>query len=487
MHLPFDVECEQAVLGGCLRDNAHIDKIAEIVGPDDFYDPLHGRMFEAICYLQTEGQVTPMFLNAVMKSDPGMAMVGGAPYLDALRDAAPSLANFTNLARLVRDHSQRRKVIDAGQRMLDAASLPPQEAPTDALIDHFQVEVDQIANGSQTVSKRPVRASDALHAMLRDIERQAVAERPLGVKTGLDPLDRIIGPLLPSKMLIVGARPGMGKSILGTNIARSVAQQGVPADYLVKEMDNDELSARIGCEIDYDRCAQDGLEPLHYGWFVQKSARPEAVHRLAEANIKLQELDLDLFSVPTMTIEWIEALCRRRSRARPGHRIVVIDHLQHVEWEGAPRGANTVQVVSQITMRLKSLAKALGITIVLLSQLSRDLEKREDKHPLMSDFRESGSIEQDADIMIGLMRPMRYAQHGIKAAKNDEQRHKAILAYDEAKNVIEVGVLKNRGGAEADYFRMFIEEKASVIRAQASDSAGDGEFDYGALAKELRG
>jgi replicative DNA helicase len=159
-----------------------------------------------------------------------------------------------------------------------------------------------------------------------------------------------------------------------------------------------------------------------------------------------------------------------------------------VEWANAPKGANSVQVVTQITKRLKALAKALGITIVLLSQLSRDVDKRDDKHPMMADFRESGSIEQDADIVVGLVRPMRYAQHAIKAAKNAEQRHAAILAYDDAKNVVEAGVLKNRGGRESDYFRLFIEEKASVVRGNAPDHQPEaGEFDYGALEKELRG
>lgn len=488
-HEPFDIDVEQALLGICLAENSKIDQAAEMLDGADFYDPLHGRVYDMIVQLQSEeaGEVTPLILHSVMKSDPGVIETGGQAYFDALRAAAPALGNIKDLARIIRDLAQRRGLIKAGGDLAAAAQESPATAPTAQLCDNFQVLVDEIASGTTAHRKRrAVRADEAGRDLLRRIEEQANAETAHGVSTGLEFLDRIIGGLFPGKVLVVAGRPGHGKSILGTNIARAAAAR-IPVDYLSGEMDTDELSARIGCDIDFDRAAAEKLEPLKYGDFVHLKATPGQFERMVLANDIAQDLQLEYFDVSGITLEWIEATCRRRSRQKPGHRLVIVDHLQLVELANARRGANTNEIITVITKRLKALAKELGITILLLSQLSREVEKREDKHPQVSDLREGGSIEQDADVIVGIVRPLLYARQKLQAAKNEEQRHKAILEYDEAKDVFEAAVLKNRGGRTTEYSKLFIKPESSAIRDRAPDSGqGADLIDWGKLAEDLR-
>lgn len=486
-HAPYDIDMEQAIIGCCLRDNSLIDQAAETLDGAHFYDPLHGRIWDCMTYLQTECEVTPLTLNATMKSDPGVIETGGVAYFEALAAAAPAMRQVKVFAGIIVDLAQRRAMIDAGSKLVAAAHEPPQDAPTHIVLDAFQVAMDQIANAGPTVKRRPVRAAAAVSSMLSKIHAQATAQIPHGVKTKLEPIDEVIGAMLPGKLIVIGGRPGMGKSILAMNLARAAAEGGVPADYLCGEMDDDEMAARAGTDIDFDFAQRERLDPLQYGDFISMRATAHEMYRMAAAGQRLEELDLEFVDASGMTIEWIEAFCRRRCRARPGHRVVVVDHLQLVDWDQQPRGTQLVRLIREVTKRLKSLAKALGITIILLSQLSRDIDKRDDKYPQMTDFRESGSIEEDADIIIGIMRPLRYADRAIKAAKNAEQRHEAILAYDDAIGVLEAALLKNRGGKETGYFKLFIDQGASAVRSQKPDVAPvDGELDYGQLEQELR-
>lgn len=498
-HDPWDIALEQAVLGGMLVDNRKIDVASAILEPEDFYDPLHQRIFEMSCYLLTEGSVTPPILYAVMKTDVGLEEVGGSSYLLDMAIVGSSSAPIPEYCRIIKDLSSRRNIIALAEGLLADATLPPRETPTSALAEKATDGLNAILLGTSAGAKRrSVKATDALADMLRRIEAQAVAERPHGVRTGIEPLDEIIGGLFPGKLLIVAGRPGMGKSIVGTNIAKNVARRsstepgvpdfGIPVDYLSAEMDNDELSARVGTDIDFDRCAPEGLKPAAYGDFTQMRATGEMVGRLAEANLKLHDLDLEFFD-SNLTLEWIEATCRRRSREKPGHRLVIIDHLQLVSVAELRRGANRNDEQTIITKRLKALARDLGITIIALSQLSREVEKRDDKRPILADLREGGSIEQDADIVIGIMRPILYARAKIQAAKNEEQRSKAIVEYDDAKGVLEAAVLKQRGGRTTNYFRLYIDEKASAIRATPPAIPGkEGDLmDWVKLAEDLRG
>lgn len=497
-HDPWDISLEQAVLGAMLADNQLIDTAASLLEPEDFYDPYHGRIFETATFLNNDGAVTPAILYSILKSDPAAAETGGAAYYDAIRTAAPAMPPIREFCGIIKDLSGRRAIIFMAEDITAEAYKSPREMPTADLAEQASSVIDGIIAGTKAGrARRAVRAVDASNDMLRRIEQQAVAETQHGVKTGLDPIDEIIGGFFPGKFWVLAGRPGMGKSIIATNIAKNVAARlleggatfGIPVKYLSGEMDNDELSARVGCDIDFDRCAEDGLKPMAYGDFTHMRATGEMVGRLAEANIRLHELDLDFFDIPSLTLEWVEATLRRLARAKPGHFLAIIDHLQLMTWLGARRGANLNEIQTEITKRLKALAKELGITILALSQLSRGIESRDDKHPILADLREGGSIEQDADGVIGIMRPLVYARAQLQNAKNEEQRSKAIVAYDEAKGVLEAGVLKNRGGRTTDqYFRLFIDPAASAVRSQPPRKAGEPDLiDWAKLSEALQG
>lgn len=484
---PWDVDLEQAVLGSLLVDNRLIDAASAILEPEDFYDPYHARVYEMIVHLQTEGVVTPVVLGAVMKSDPAFAEMHGVTYYAGLAQAAPSLPPIRQYCEILKDLAGRRGLLVLAEDLAHEAYLPPREAPTAALAEKATDRLNSILSGAKGHHKRAaVFAADAADAMLRRIEEQSTAAVQHGVSTGLDWLDKLIGGLFPGKLLVAAGRPSMGKSILATNIARAAARF-IPVDYLCGE-DGDELPARLATDIDFDRCGPEGLPPLKYGDFVHLKPLTESqFERFVLATGQLRELDLNIFDVSGMTLEWIEATCRRRAREKPGHRLVIIDHLQLVDWVAARRGANRNEIQTEITKRLQALAKELGFTILVLSQLSRDVEKREDKHPQLADLREGGSIEQDANVVIGIMRPLIYARAKIQAAHSEDQRHKAILEYDEAKDVVKIAVLKNKGGRTTEYSKLFIKPEASAIRDRAPETSDGAQtsIDWGKLAEDL--
>lgn len=484
---PWDIDLEQAVLGSMLVDNRQIDVAASVLEPEDFYDPYHARLFEMICHLQTEGVVTPVVLGAVMKSDPAFAEINGVAYYASMAACAPAMPPVQAYSAILKDLAGRRALLVLAEDLAQEAYLPPREAPTAVLAEKATDRLNAILSGSKAHKRRSaVTAADAASDLLRRIEEQATAEVQHGVSTGLEWLDKLVGGLFPGKLWVAAGRPSMGKSILGTNIARAAATR-IPVDYLCGE-DGDELPARLATDIDFDSAAAAGLHPLKYGDFVQLKPIPDAqIERFVLATGHLRELDLNIFDVSGMTLEWIEATCRRRAREKPGHRLVIIDHLQLVDWIAARRGANRNEIQTEITKRLQALAKELGFTILVLSQLSRDVEKRDDKHPNLADLREGGSIEQDANVVIGIMRPIIYARAKIQAAHNDDQRHKAILEYDEAKDVLKIAVLKNKGGRTTEYSKLFIKPEASAIRDRAPDTV-DGvqtSIDWGKLAEDL--
>lgn len=465
--LPHDIEVEQQVLGWCLRDNVLIDEASASLEPEDFFDPFHQRVFEMMGVLRTDGDVTVSVLSSVMRTDPAFGKDGLPPdYLKGLRLGSDSTPSFKEWVSIIRETAQRRRMVEIGERLIEDARAGRQFGAAAAKV--AEQATDDLAGIAASAKggkhRRGIPVYEALDKLMRDIESQANAETPIAIPTGLPRLDNLLGGLLPGRFYVVGARPGMGKSILATNLAKAAARAMFPADYYSGEMGAEEIAARLGCDIDFDRCFSEKMKPLVYQHFVNMKAGAQEIHRLAEARVKLAELPIEFFDAGRLSIEYINATARRRHRLNPVRRLILVDHLQKVHWEGKPRDASRVQEISEITGQLVTLAKDTGASIVALSQLSRDLENRDDKHPRQPDFRDGGSVEQDADVLIGLYRPMRYAVEKIRQAKNEEQRLSAIAAADDAKGKLEIGILKQRAGAEVDYFPVFIEEKAAAVR-----------------------
>lgn len=270
----------------------------------------------------------------------------------------------------------------------------------------------------------------------------------------------------------------MGKSLFATGVARTAAALGWPVDYYSGEMDDDELSARLVCDQEYESAIETGRKPLAYRDFVQMRASA-LLERFTLAQIDLSNLaPIDLFCPGGMELEWLDSSCRRRHRETKGtRRLVIIDHVQHVHFGGLRRGGNRAEEMTKITRALKDIAADLGWPVVAVSQITRGAEDRDDPRPQMADFRDSGSIEQDADGMIGVYRPWRDLAIKARAARNKARASEkpvdeiaageAESRRDSSENVIELGVIKNRYGPEADYVSAYVRPESSVIRESA--------------------
>lgn len=472
-HPLHDVTAEQCLIGAFLRaPSATISIARALVSAADFFDPLHQMIVELIYSFEEEGRaISAVSLNAWIKHHPGIKEIEDAPpgregqmYLQACASAAPGDNQVDGLAAVIADFALRRQAVEAMGEAWDqiqGKGLPAPQPIMPALEGVVNV-ADQITEKQQARSAE-VGLADHGDALIKAISHQAVAQTEFGMRTWT-PLDEVLGGLYPETLLVGGGRPGMGKSVLGTNLCRLAAYQGIPADLWSIEMPGRENAARFQCDEDYDDARRRGIVGLHYEDLVKMRASTAQFERAVLANGRLRELDISVFSEDRVTMSRIAAVTRARVARKPGFRLVVIDHLHILMPEERYRGRR-VDELSEITGMAKRLAKRTGACIVLLAQLSRDIEKRDDKRPYMADFRDSGSIEQDADVVMGLYRGEYYANAAIRSARNDEQRLKAISEYDACKGVLEIEVLKQRSG-QTKTVKCFIDIACSAIRGQ---------------------
>jgi replicative DNA helicase len=478
-HPLSDVELEQTLIGVMLRDQgAAVAAARAVVAPSDFSEPLHEYVVELIYQFDEEGRaINPMTLNAWIKHNPALQETNrlfsedyppgkeGAFYLSTLARAAPYDANTAAIAEMLLDFSLRRQAVWAmgeAEDMLTGRGLAAPQPIMPALENVVRI-ADEISE-KQTSRTMELGAAEQGDILLRQISHQAVAETEFGMRTNLGELDRVLGGLYPETLIVAGGRPGMGKSVLGEALCRQAALQGIAADWWSIEMPARECTARLICDQDYDLSIQERLDPLHYEDLVKMRATAGQMERAVIANGDMRQLPISIFSEDRVTMSRIAAVTRSRVARKPGMRLIVIDHLHILMPEDRYRGRR-VDELSEITGAAKRLAKRTGSIVVLLAQLSRDIEQRDDKRPFMSDFRDSGSIEQDADVVLGLYRGEYYANAAIRSAKNEEQRTKAIREYEECAKSLEIEVLKQRSG-ETKTTKCFIDIASSAIRPE---------------------
>ncbi len=308
--------------------------------------------------------------------------------------------------------------------------------------------------------------------------------------TGWTPFDKQLGGFQPESFTVVAGRPGMGKSIMGTNLLRiaglQLDDQGErvydPTSYSL-EMSQAENVARIIAEIDFRRCTEEGrTDPIHYA-NVRKNRLTEAQFtRYVLIGQELGKLGIQVFDKAKMTMQRIRALARARAQLSRRRPFIVIDHLQIIEGASYHRG-NRLEALTEITGLCKALAKQLACPVIGLSQLSRGVEGREDKRPVLADLRESGSIEQDADAVVFMYRPEYYLRQKLRHAFATKAKNSAeIMAEaDKAKGVLDLDVAKNRHGAVGDV-TLFIDVASGVIMESApgSDDGGQSALAFGA-------
>ncbi len=448
-HVPYDIDVEQALLGAILVDNQAIERVSAMVKSGHFYDPLHARLFDAMMATFERGGggvITPLTLHAAMKADPGLVEVGGHAYLSNLAQAAPALANVRDYARILHDLAVRRSLIRLGEDIVNTAFEAPHEMPPQAQIEEAEKALYRISETSR-YGEGPIDFAEALKRAVDSAEKaQLRGGRISGVSTGFADLDSLLGGLQPSDLLILAGRPGMGKTALATNIAFNAARfyaqdmadgvevtRGAPILFFSLEMAAQQLSARILSEQ-----TEIEMSKIRSGRF-SDSEWQTFVHRMQD----LSTLPLYIDDTGGISIAQIAARARRFKREKKIG-VIVIDYLQLIE--PARRAENRVQEITEVTKGLKALAKELNVPVLALSQLSRGVDSRDDKRPVLSDLRESGSIEQDADVVMFVYREAYYLK-SRKPAEDDPEFVKWSEKMERVNHLADLLVEKHRHGA----------------------------------------
>ncbi len=417
--LPHNIEAEQALLGALLVNNDVYDRVASIVQPAHFFDPVHARIFEVSAErIRKNALATPVTIKAFLENDPGLAELGGPAYLVRLAGAAISLFAARDYAQLVYDLAIRRELIGLGQTIAEKAARAELDSePKDQIVEAEQAlyqlgEQGKIDKGFQTFRRAVI---DAVKIANAAYERDGGLA---GLSTGLADLDKRLGGLHPSDLLILAGRPSMGKTSLATNIAFNIARaykkgtrpdgsegavEGGVVGFFSLEMSSEQLAARVLSE-----ASRVPSHQIRHGDMTEEEMR-----RFIQAARDLENCPLFIDDTPALPISTIAARARRLKRQH-GLDALFIDYLQLAR-PASSRSEGRVQEVSEITQGLKAIAKELNIPVVALSQLSRQVESREDKRPQLSDLREvrldrAGRRRGDVRVPRGILQGAREAR-----------------------------------------------------------------------------
>jgi replicative DNA helicase len=429
--LPTNLEAEQAVLGAILVNNLAYHGVSDVLRPDHFADPMHAALYDATVKLMNRGQaVNPFSLKAYVESLPGLKDAGGTTYLAKLATLSVTTADAGSAARVVRDAALRRGIVTVASEAMQDACYPLAEDTAADQIGRVEKRLYELAEGHTDGGFATFTSSlsDAVKGAEAAHKRNGQLS---GVTTGLRSLDRLLGGMHRSDLVILAGRPSMGKSALATNIAVSAAKahhvepdqhgdmvtiDGARVGFISLEMSADQLATRIISE--------------HAGISSHKVRKGELnaaeFDRLLDAAQFFEALPLFIDDTAALSLSAIRTRARRLKRTH-GCELLVIDYLQLIEPDEKRRNGNRVEEVSAITKGLKALAKELDIPLLVLSQLSRAVENRTDKRPQLADLRESGSIEQDADVVMFVYREAYYLERQGQPVPNDLADRAEIL------------------------------------------------------------
>ena len=390
---PQDLVAEQSVLGGMLLSKDAIADVVEIIKERDFYRPAHELIYDAILDLYGRGDhADPVTVVAELTKRGDIARAGGAPYLHTLISSVPTAANAGYYARIVRDRAILRRLVEAGTKIVQLGYS--EEGDVDDAVDSAQAEVYQVTESR--MSEDYIQLSQLLPAALDEIEAISAGVTREGVMTGFKDLDALTNGFHAGNMVVLAARPGVGKSTLGLDIARHASiKNGDTSVIFSLEMSRSEITMRM-----LSAEARVGLNNIRSG-----SLSDEEWGRLAKRMGEISEAPLFIDDSANLSLMEIRAKARRLKQ-RHNLKLIVIDYLQLMT--SGKKVENRQQEVSEFSRNLKLLAKELNVPIIAISQLNRSPEQRSDKKPMLSDLRESGSIEQDADVVILLHRDEMY-------------------------------------------------------------------------------
>ncbi|MGX9349988.1 replicative DNA helicase [Shimia sp. W99] len=445
--MPHSIEAEQQLLGAILTNNDIFDRVASIIDSSHFYDPVHARIYEvAAARIAKNNLASPVTLKAFLEDDEGLKELGGPAYLARLAGAAISAFAARDYAQMIYDMAIRRELIGLGNNIATKAKkVDVQLEPKEQIVEAEQAlyklsEQGQTERGFVSFLKAVTEAVNTANAAYQREGGLA------GISTGLIDMDKKLGGLHPSDLLILAGRPSMGKTSLATNIAFNVAKaykkgtkpdgsegaiEGGVVGFYSLEMSAEQLAARILSE-----AAEVPSEQIRRGDMTEQEFR-----RFVDAAKALEACPLYIDDTPALPIAQLAARARRLKRTH-GLDLLIIDYLQLCRGTAE----NRVQEIGEISMGMKAIAKELNIPVIALSQLSRTVESRDDKRPQLSDLRESGSIEQDADVVMFVFREEYYVE---REKPSDEKLEEMAVWQDRMERLhgkAEVIVGKQRHG-----------------------------------------
>lgn len=440
---PQNVEAEQSLLGSILIDPEAMVRVSTLVRPEDFYRETHGIIYGAALELHERRQPADFVtLRDALEQRGQLELVGGTAYLTTLVNSVPTSAHAEHYGRIVQRTATLRRLIEAATEITGLAFEPTDDV--EEVIDRAEQILFRVAERRHARDLAPIS-----QVVARYYERiQVLAEREgqsLGIPTGFEQLDKLLGGLQPSDLIILAARPSMGKTALALTMATSAAKRfGIRVALFSLEMSAEQLVQRlIAAEtgIDSQRLRIGQVQEHEWQLIVQ------AASALSETNVFIDDS-------PTLTVMEMRSKARRL-HSQYGLDLVVVDYLQLMQ--GDRRSENRVQEISNISRGLKALARELNVPVLALSQLSRAVESRQDKRPQLSDLRESGSIEQDADVVLFIYRDAMYY-------KTEDEWVSVYKDRPYTPGVAEVWVSKQRNGPAGKKVDLFFVENLAVFR-----------------------
>src|SRR5215510_9869297 len=448
---PHNIDAEQALIGAVLVNNEAFYRVSDFLTPEHFYEPIHQKIFEIAASLVRAGKIaTPVTLKTFLPADIDIAGLTVSQYLARLAAEATTVINAGDYGRTIYDLATRRSLIVIGEDMVNVAydapvDLAPQNQIEDAERRLYELaEVGRYDGGFQRFAQALTNAVDmAARAYQRDGKLS-------GIATGLNDLDRIMGGLQHSDLIVLAGRPGMGKTALATNLAYNIARawrgevqpdghtvtaNGGIVGFFSLEMSAEQLATRIIAEqtgIPSNQIRRGGISESDF-------------EKIKDYSIELQNIPLYVDETGGLSVAQLAARARRLKRQR-GLDLVIIDYLQLLQGSTRRSAEYRVQEITEITTKLKALAKELNVPILALSQLSRQVESRDDKRPQLSDLRESGSIEQDADVVLFVYREEYYHQMRKPLESNRDKFAEWLAEADKVHGKAEVIIGKQRHG-----------------------------------------
>ena len=437
---PMNIGAEQALLGAIISNNLALEKVENFLEPEHFSSKINGLIFKTLKKLISNDQIADLnTLKVFLENDPDFISNGGISYLLKISENSISIINSKQYGELIFDLFIRRKLIDVGTDLINDSYDDYEDQNSNIIIEKTESDLYNLTNDGDS-QKGPKQFDDILSLTIDYAEKAyKKSDEVVGLKTGLNDFDKKIGGLHKSDLIIIAGRPSMGKTAFATNIASNICNKKINNKktnvlFFSLEMSSEQLATRVLSEI-----SQISSEGIRTG-----NLSKTDFEKIIKASEKLNELSLFIDDSPALTISSIRTRSRRLKR-KHGLDLIIIDYLQLISGESKNLNDNRVKEISDITRGLKAIAKELNIPVVALSQLSRKVEEREEKRPQLADLRESGSIEQDADLVVFLYREEYYLAR-TEPPEGTEKHVMWTSKMEKVHNIAEAIVAKHRHG-----------------------------------------